>query len=234
RARRRSRGGLGRTVGAGAGSRRRPPGVGGHGTHGAGVGGGGQAAGDPRGGCRSDRRAPAGFRRGGAGRVEPEPGERARRGAGDRRDHAGGLGGGVAGRGVRAARGQDGRHRDRRRRQGTGALGPVEAARPPGRAATAGRRRRRGGRPLPSAAVPHAPGIEARAVISFLEGEVADKSGTRVVISVAGIGYEVLVPTSTAATLPPVGGSARLFTRMQVRDDAIVLYGFGSPAEREL
>jgi len=71
-------------------------------------------------------------------------------------------------------------------------------------------------------------------VISFLEGEVADKSGTRVVISVAGIGYEVLVPTSTAATLPPVGGSARLFTRMQVRDDAIVLYGFGSPAEREL
>jgi Holliday junction DNA helicase RuvA len=71
-------------------------------------------------------------------------------------------------------------------------------------------------------------------VISFLEGEVADRSGTRVVISVAGVGYEVLVPTSTAGRLPPVGGRARLFTRLQVRDDAIVLYGFGSPAEREL
>ena len=71
-------------------------------------------------------------------------------------------------------------------------------------------------------------------MISFLEGEVADKSGTRVVISVAGIGYEVLVPTSTVGTLPPVGGRARLFTRLQVRDDAIVLYGFGSTAEREL
>jgi Holliday junction DNA helicase RuvA len=71
-------------------------------------------------------------------------------------------------------------------------------------------------------------------VISFLEGEMAEKAGTRVVISVGGVGYDVLVPAQTAGKLPPVGGKARLFTRMQVRDDSAVLYGFATQDERGL
>jgi len=71
-------------------------------------------------------------------------------------------------------------------------------------------------------------------VISFLEGEVAERSGTRIVISVGGVGYEVQVPASTAAKLPAVGRPARVFTRMVVRDDAMTLFGFSSPGEREL
>jgi Holliday junction DNA helicase RuvA len=71
-------------------------------------------------------------------------------------------------------------------------------------------------------------------VISFLEGEVAEKSGARVVISVGGIGYDVQVPASTAARLPAVGRRTRVFTRMVVRDDAMALFGFASPGEREL
>jgi holliday junction DNA helicase RuvA len=71
-------------------------------------------------------------------------------------------------------------------------------------------------------------------VISFLEGEVAERSGGRVVIAVGGVGYEVQVPASTLAALPPVGRSARIHTRMVVRDDAMTLFGFGSPDEREL
>lgn len=71
-------------------------------------------------------------------------------------------------------------------------------------------------------------------MISFLEGEVAEKAGARVVVDVGGIGYDVLVPTSTLASLPPVGRRARIHTRMIVRDDAMLLYGFGSPDEREL
>jgi Holliday junction DNA helicase RuvA len=71
-------------------------------------------------------------------------------------------------------------------------------------------------------------------LISFLEGEVAEKTGTRAVVSVGGVGFDVLVPASTGGRLPPVGGKARLYTRMQVRDDAIVLYGFATQDERGL
>jgi len=69
-------------------------------------------------------------------------------------------------------------------------------------------------------------------MISFLEGEVVEKSGTRLVIAVGGVGYEVAVPTSVAATLPAVGRSARVHTRMVVREDSMTLYGFSDPDER--
>ena len=71
-------------------------------------------------------------------------------------------------------------------------------------------------------------------MISFLEGEVAERAGGRIVISVGGVGYEVQVPASTLAALPPVGRTARIHTRMVVRDDAMTLFGFGSADEREL
>ena len=71
-------------------------------------------------------------------------------------------------------------------------------------------------------------------MIAHLEGKVADKGGDRVVIASGGIGYEVLAPTSTLARLPPTGQSARLFTRLQVRDEALVLYGFSTVEERSL
>lgn len=71
-------------------------------------------------------------------------------------------------------------------------------------------------------------------MISFLEGVIAEKHGGRIVISVGGVGYDVQVPASTAGKLPPVGKNARVHTRMVVRDDAMILYGFASIAEREL
>ncbi len=71
-------------------------------------------------------------------------------------------------------------------------------------------------------------------MIAFLEGEVAERAGGRVVIAVGGVGYEIQVPASTLASLPSVGKRARVHTRMIVRDDAMTLFGFGSPDEREL
>jgi holliday junction DNA helicase RuvA len=71
-------------------------------------------------------------------------------------------------------------------------------------------------------------------MISFLEGTLAEKGAGRVVVAVGGVGYEVAVPAHTLAKLPPQGKSARLFTRLQVRDDAMVLYGFSSSEERTL
>jgi holliday junction DNA helicase RuvA len=71
-------------------------------------------------------------------------------------------------------------------------------------------------------------------VISFLEGEVVEKAAGRAVIAVNGTGYEVLMPTSVLASLPPVGRGARVHTRLVVREDAMVLYGFASTDEREV
>ena len=51
-------------------------------------------------------------------------------------------------------------------------------------------------------------------------------------ISVGGTGYEVLVPATTVAGLPSVGKPARVFTRLQVRDDALVLYVFSNADAR--
>jgi len=69
-------------------------------------------------------------------------------------------------------------------------------------------------------------------VISFLEGTLVEKGGDRVVLAAGGVGYEVLVPAQALARLPATGRVARVYTRLQVRDDAMVLYGFASVDER--
>ena len=71
-------------------------------------------------------------------------------------------------------------------------------------------------------------------MIASLDGEIVERAPGRVVLSVGGVGYEVAVPASTAADLPALGGRARLFTRMHVRDDAMVLFGFSTKDERSL
>jgi Holliday junction DNA helicase RuvA len=71
-------------------------------------------------------------------------------------------------------------------------------------------------------------------MISFLQGELVERSANRVVIAVGGVGYEATVPTSLLASLPAVGGSAKILTRMVVREDSMTLYGFSTPDEREL
>ena len=71
-------------------------------------------------------------------------------------------------------------------------------------------------------------------MISFLEGEVVEKGATRAVIGVGGVGYDVLVPTSVIAKLPPIGETTRLHTRMVVREDSMTLYGFSAVDQRDL
>jgi len=71
-------------------------------------------------------------------------------------------------------------------------------------------------------------------MISFLEGKLVEKGPGRVVLAVGGVGYEVAVPGQTLARLPAQSRQARLFTRLQVKDDGMVLYGFISQDERVL
>jgi Holliday junction DNA helicase RuvA len=71
-------------------------------------------------------------------------------------------------------------------------------------------------------------------VIALLEGTVAEKAGDRAVLLAGGVGYEVLVSASTMGRLPPVGNAARVLTRLHVREDALVLFGFATADERSL
>ncbi|MFM8468688.1 MAG: Holliday junction branch migration protein RuvA [Limisphaerales bacterium] len=71
-------------------------------------------------------------------------------------------------------------------------------------------------------------------MISFLHGKLVDALPTQVTVDVHGVGYEVLIPLSSFDKLPAVGGDVRLLTHLVVREDAHVLYGFATAAEREL
>ncbi len=72
-------------------------------------------------------------------------------------------------------------------------------------------------------------------MIAFLRGRLEELLPGRVVLDVAGVGYEVLVPMSTFEKLPPPPAEGvRLLTYLQVREDAHVLYGFATQEERDL
>jgi len=68
-------------------------------------------------------------------------------------------------------------------------------------------------------------------VYEFLEGEVAGRLPARLVVDVAGVGYEVFVPLSAVF---PDKGRVRVWTHLVVREDAHVLYGFAERSTRDL
>jgi Holliday junction DNA helicase RuvA len=68
-------------------------------------------------------------------------------------------------------------------------------------------------------------------LIGSLTGVLASRSGETVLVDVNGVGYLVTVGARTAARLPMVGDSVRLFTYTYVREDALGLFGFQSPEE---
>jgi holliday junction DNA helicase RuvA len=71
-------------------------------------------------------------------------------------------------------------------------------------------------------------------MIGSLAGVVASKSPPHLLLEVGGVGYELEAPMSTFYVLPEVGQRTRLLTHLHVREDAQVLYGFGTAAERVL
>jgi Holliday junction DNA helicase RuvA len=71
-------------------------------------------------------------------------------------------------------------------------------------------------------------------VIGFLKGRLAVKQPPMLLVDVGGVGYELEAPMSTFYGLPATGESVSLFTHLVVREDAHILYGFGSEGERRL
>jgi len=70
-------------------------------------------------------------------------------------------------------------------------------------------------------------------MIGKLTGILSDKNPPQVIVDCGGVGYEVQVPMSTFYNLPAAGEKVSLLTHFVVREDAQILYGFGSSTERE-
>ena len=71
-------------------------------------------------------------------------------------------------------------------------------------------------------------------MISQLHGTLVEATMSSAIVDVSGVGFELGISGSTAATLPTPGGEVRLYTRMQVREDAMTLFGFASKDERTM
>lgn len=71
-------------------------------------------------------------------------------------------------------------------------------------------------------------------MIGFLRGRLAQKQPPTLLVDVNGVGYELEAPMSTFYGLPAVGEPVSLFTHLVVREDAHILFGFGTDGERRL
>ena len=71
-------------------------------------------------------------------------------------------------------------------------------------------------------------------MITFLRGKLIEALPTQATVEVHGVGYEVLIPLSSFDKLPAPGSEVHLLTHLAIREDAHVLYGFMTGAERDI
>lgn len=71
-------------------------------------------------------------------------------------------------------------------------------------------------------------------MFEYVAGKLGSKKPTQAVIDVQGIGFKILIPTSTYERLPEPGAAVRLMVVQHVREDAFQLFGFLTAAERTL
>lgn len=71
-------------------------------------------------------------------------------------------------------------------------------------------------------------------MITFLHGRLTQALPTQATIDVNGVGYEVFIPLSSYDKLPAPGQPIEILTHLHVREDAHILYGFMTTAERDL
>ena len=71
-------------------------------------------------------------------------------------------------------------------------------------------------------------------MIAYLEGKLVEKTPTRLIVEVSGVGYAVDIPVSTYSNLAETGETVRVLTCQQVREDELKLYGFSTKPEKDL
>lgn len=69
---------------------------------------------------------------------------------------------------------------------------------------------------------------------AFIEGTVAAKSTSEIVIAAGGIGYKILCTTTALSGAPRIGETMRVYTFLNVREDALELFGFLTLEEHNL
>ena len=71
-------------------------------------------------------------------------------------------------------------------------------------------------------------------MIAFIEGKVAEKNHGELVINAGGVGFSLLCSNATIAAAPDMDKTWRCYTVMNVREDAMELFGFATKLEREM
>lgn len=71
-------------------------------------------------------------------------------------------------------------------------------------------------------------------MIGYLTGKIISKKPTKILLDVNGVGYSVNISITTFEKLPDLNESTSLFIYTSVKEDAIDLYGFSIPAEKEM
>jgi holliday junction DNA helicase RuvA len=71
-------------------------------------------------------------------------------------------------------------------------------------------------------------------MIAHLRGRILSKRPNQAVVDVNGVGYEITISIPTFSELPNAGGEVSLHIHTHVREDALALYGFLRPQEKDL
>ena len=71
-------------------------------------------------------------------------------------------------------------------------------------------------------------------MIGKLSGTLTDKAPTEITLDVGGVGYQIFIPLSVFYRLPDVGARVSLYTHTHVREDALQLFGFLGPEEKQV
>src|ERR1051326_6221820 len=71
-------------------------------------------------------------------------------------------------------------------------------------------------------------------MIAHLRGRILSKRPNQAMVDVGGVGYEVAISVPTFSELPNAGGEVSLHIHTHVREDALALYGFLRPQEKQL
>jgi Holliday junction DNA helicase RuvA len=71
-------------------------------------------------------------------------------------------------------------------------------------------------------------------MIAMVRGILLEKGVDSVVVEAGGLGYELFLPAPALQALPELGSEVRFFTHFHVREDAQVLFGFLTPADRQV
>lgn len=69
---------------------------------------------------------------------------------------------------------------------------------------------------------------------AYISGKLDYKGTDHVVVEAGGVGYRILVGTRTLAALPEAGEKVRVYTYLNVREDAMLLFGFSTPEEKTM